>query len=149
MRPGLDYIGVGVGVVLVDNQGRLLLTKRSGTVQGARNQWEFPGGHVEHGETFEQAAIREVREELNVEITPLERVEIYENFSNEGHHYIACLLLARIASGEPQIMEPEKCTAMGFYTIEEAEKMELTHYCVSDIRLLREKYPQGLIHIYI
>jgi 8-oxo-dGTP diphosphatase len=44
-------------------------------------QWEFPGGKIEPGESPEQAIVREVREELGVAATPLERLK------NVSHDY--------------------------------------------------------------
>ena len=53
---------------------RLLMTQRAaGGALGL--QWEFPGGKIEAGESPEQAVVREVREELGVIATPLERLE--------------------------------------------------------------------------
>ena len=53
---------------------RLLMTQRAaGGALGL--QWEFPGGKIESGESPEQAIVREVREELGVTATPLERLE--------------------------------------------------------------------------
>ncbi len=52
---------------------RLLMTQRApGGALGM--QWEFPGGKIEGTESVEQAIVREVREELGVNATPLERV---------------------------------------------------------------------------
>lgn len=58
-------------VVLIDNQQRILLVKRS--VDPKKGQWCLPGGFIECGETTEQAALRELQEEtgLNGQINAL------------------------------------------------------------------------------
>ncbi|MEU5430481.1 (deoxy)nucleoside triphosphate pyrophosphohydrolase [Streptomyces olivoreticuli] len=63
---------VVVGGAVFD-QGRLLAARRSAPPELA-GRWELPGGKLEPGETAEQALVRELREELGVEVEPLERV---------------------------------------------------------------------------
>ena len=53
--------------VIINNQGRILILKRSPAEYYA-GLWDFPGGTVEKGETLQQAAIREVKEESGLEI---------------------------------------------------------------------------------
>lgn len=61
-------VDVAVGV-LIDGQGRFLLTSRpAGKVYAG--YWEFPGGKLEAGETVEQALRRELQEELGITIGP-------------------------------------------------------------------------------
>ena len=55
-------------VALVDADGRVLLTKRPMTKQ-LPGLWEFPGGKVEAGERPETALIRELKEELAIDVT--------------------------------------------------------------------------------
>jgi len=57
-----------VAAALLDAQGRILLARRP---EGKRlaGLWEFPGGKVERDETPEQALIREMKEELDVDLT--------------------------------------------------------------------------------
>ncbi|MGL4775402.1 MAG: nucleotide triphosphate diphosphatase NUDT15, partial [Aeromonas veronii] len=59
------YPRVGVGVILTNAQGQVLLGKRKGS---HAPYWSIPGGHLELGESFESAAIREVAEETGLEI---------------------------------------------------------------------------------
>ena len=55
-----------VAGALIDADGRVLITKRP-YGKAMAGLWEFPGGKIEEGETPEQALIRELREELNIE----------------------------------------------------------------------------------
>ena len=55
-----------VAGALIDADGRVLITKRPIGKEMA-GLWEFPGGKIEEGETPEQALIRELKEELNIE----------------------------------------------------------------------------------
>lgn len=61
----LPRIFIGAGA-LIHRRGRLLLVKRDEPPD--RGKWSFPGGAVEFGETTEQAAIREVKEETGLDI---------------------------------------------------------------------------------
>lgn len=65
-----DKINVGVGVMIFDKDGMILLGKRKGS-HGA-GEYSFPGGHLEYGESFEECAKREVMEECGIEIKNLE-----------------------------------------------------------------------------
>ena len=55
--------------VLLDNEGRILTAKRP-PGRSLAGLWEFPGGKVEQGESPEHALIRELAEELGIDITP-------------------------------------------------------------------------------
>ena len=68
MKRGVDYIGVGVGAVIVDSQGRLFLARRGPKAKNERGLWEFPGGSVEFGERLAEALQREMKEEYGIEI---------------------------------------------------------------------------------
>ena len=57
---------LNVVAAIIHKDGKILATKRG--YGEFINQWEFPGGKIEDGETKEKALIREIKEELNVEI---------------------------------------------------------------------------------
>lgn len=59
------HIQVAAAVIYV--KGQFLLSKRKAE-QHQGNKWEFPGGKIDQGESVEQALIRELKEELDIEV---------------------------------------------------------------------------------
>ena len=55
-------------MAILDEDDKILLTKRPQHMRKFPNAWVMPGGHLEHGETMEECVIREVREETGIEI---------------------------------------------------------------------------------
>ena len=126
MKRGIDYIGVGVGAIIVDNRGRLFLARRGIKAKNESGLWEFPGGSVEFGETMAEALRREMREEFGIEITVGELLDVVDHIlKEEGQHWVSPTFLCTITSGEPSIMEPEKCAEIGWFRPDEVPK-ELT-----------------------
>jgi mutator protein MutT len=116
VQRGIDYIGVGVGAIIVDNQGRIFLARRGSKAKNERGLWEFPGGSVEFGETMAAALQREMREEFGVEIVVDQLLDVVDHIlKEEGQHWVSPTFLCAIASGEPHILEPEKCAEIGWF----------------------------------
>jgi len=145
MKKGVDYIGVGVGAAIFDENGRLFITQRGKAARNERGQWEIPGGGVELGETFEQSIVREMKEEHGIEIEVLELLGVCDHIiPDEGQHWVSPTYICRIVRGEPRLVEPEKCEQFGWFTIEEAEKLPLSIVTKYDISLLKKKYLKGV-----
>ena len=94
-----------VAVALIDRDGRVLVAKRPKGKDMA-GLWEFPGGKVEEGETPEAALVREIKEELtlNVEASCLAPF----SFSSEdsgGFHLLMQLYVCRKWGGIPKPAE--------------------------------------------
>ena len=116
MKRGVDYIGVGVGAIIVDNQGRLFLARRGPKAKNERGLWEFPGGSVEFGETMAAALRQEMREEFGIEIVIGKLLDVVDHIlKEEGQHWISPTFLCTLAAGEPNIREPEKCAEIGWF----------------------------------
>ncbi len=65
----IEYVfGLAVRVLLTDEDGKILIIKRSTDSKTNSGKWEFPGGKVDQGESFDQALIREVYEETGLKI---------------------------------------------------------------------------------
>jgi 8-oxo-dGTP diphosphatase len=60
--------GLAVRALITDEDGKILIIKRSTDSKTNPGKWELPGGKVDQGEPFDQALIREVKEETNLTI---------------------------------------------------------------------------------
>ena len=99
---------VGIGVVVFNYNGEFLLTKRLS--KHAFGTYAVPGGWLEFGETFEDAAKREVKEEHDLEIDNIHVLGVSNNmFPDENKHTVSVIVGALAKGGEPKIMEPHKC----------------------------------------
>jgi 8-oxo-dGTP diphosphatase len=107
-EPAHQHPRVGVGVLVFDAAGRVLLGLRRGA-HGA-GTWSAPGGHLEWGESFEDCARREVAEETGLMLDELQAGPVTNDvFAAEGRHYATVVMLARHPGGTPQRLEPDKC----------------------------------------
>ena len=98
-------IGLASVVALVDTDGRVLLARRP-TDKSFGGFWEFPGGKVESDETPEDAALRELKEELGIDtwsncLAPL----TFASHEYDDFHQILFLFVCRKWHGIPFPME--------------------------------------------
>ncbi len=105
---------VGLGVI-VFKDGKVLLGKRKGS-HGA-GEYAFPGGHLEFGESFEECAKREVKEETGMEISNVRFLRLMNLKAYQDKHYVDVGLIADWKSGEPRCMEPDKCDGWQWYDL--------------------------------
>lgn len=119
MIPGKDYIGVGVGVAIFNDSGEVLLMKRGEKSKNEVGKWILIGGTVDFGETLREAAIRETREELAIEIEIDEQLPAHDHvLPDENQHWVTNVFKAHIVTGTPTIQEPEKCSEIGWFSLD-------------------------------
>jgi len=144
MKRGIDYIGVGVGAVIVDDRGRLFLARRGPEAKNERGLWEFPGGSVEFGERLADALKREIVEEFGVEIAVGELLDVVDHIlPEEGQHWVSATFICRLTSSTPTIREPGKCTEIGWFALDAVPEDELTQVSRENLRHYRQRLARG------
>ncbi len=109
-----EKIKVGIGV-LVLKDGKVLLGKR----KSAHGDGEYatPGGHLEYMESFIDCAKREVAEETGMKIKNIKFMYIANLREYAPKHYVHIEVIAEWESGEPQLLEPDKCESWDWYDL--------------------------------
>ena len=109
---------VGVGVLLVDANDRVLLTLRNRAPESGR--WSIVGGKLDFLETLEACAVREAREEVGV-VAAIESLLCVTDhcIPDEYQHWVSTAYLAQIREGEPVNCEPEKTAAVQWFALNE------------------------------
>jgi mutator mutT protein len=94
-----------VAVALIDTDGRVLIAQRPEGKQLA-GLWEFPGGKVDPGERPEQALIRELKEELAIDVSEACLAPfVFASHAYESFHLLMPLYLCRRWTGVVQARE--------------------------------------------
>ncbi|MBN2644909.1 MAG: NUDIX hydrolase [Desulfuromonadaceae bacterium] len=107
-------IKTSVVACIVDEQDRILLTKRS--IPPFFGQWVMPGGKIDHGESIEKALRREVMEEVGLDVAMGKLVDIFEHLAigHKQDHYIILYYRARPLTFDLAINPGELSEAVWF-----------------------------------
>ena len=94
-----------VAAALVDSEGRVLLQQRA-PGRAMAGLWEFPGGKVEPDERPGSALVRELDEELGIEVAESRLVPAaFASADNAGRHMLLLLYICREWRGEPRALD--------------------------------------------
>lgn len=113
-----NIVRVGVGVYIFNQERQVLLGQRK-SVHGF-GCWCPPGGHLEFGETNEQAAVREVKEETNLDIREDDlslRGVTNDFYAETRKHYVTLHFFCTRFAGTPQVMEKDKCACWKWFDV--------------------------------
>lgn len=106
-----NVIKVGLGVMIKDGSKILLghrckKAKDTGGIYEP-DSWSLPGGKQEYNETILEGAVREVKEETNLDISNLEIFGVVDDIQPD-RHYITMHIIANKYTGELKNLEPTK-----------------------------------------
>jgi len=119
MKPGLDYTGIGVGFCCHDGNCRWLLHKRGSAARDEQGTWDFGGGALEFGESLEDGARRETREEYGCEVIAVQdALKIFSRVSELNGamtHWITIAFIAQVDPRQVQLNDLGAMEEIGWY----------------------------------
>ncbi|HUZ74992.1 MAG TPA: 8-oxo-dGTP diphosphatase MutT [Stellaceae bacterium] len=116
-----------VAVALVDGDGRVLLARRPEGKPMA-GLWEFPGGKLQPGETPEAALVRELKEELDIDVSASCLAPLtFASHAYEGFHLVLLLYVCRrwqgmVTAREGQALAWVRAQRLDDYAMPPADK---------------------------
>ena len=116
---------IGVGVIIKNKQGQILVGKRQGS---HAPYFSIPGGHLELGESFEEAAKKEIFEETGLTIFYPQVIGVTNNlqtYQTDQVHSVSIILFTEQFEGIPEVKEPEKCAGWNWV---DPLKLPLPHF---------------------
>lgn len=106
-------------IAFYDEQGKILLQERDDYVR-----WGFFGGRIEPGETKEQALVREIKEELDHDLTTYEYLGQFESETRPNYLARRHLFIAPIWT-TPENLDIREGKSAQLFTLEETRKLPL------------------------
>lgn len=114
----MSVTGAGIGII-VEREGKLLLGKRRKDLRSSRipgdGLWTFPGGEIEFGETFPQAAKRELYEETGIKGQSFEFFCVNNDIGGEAH-WVTIGAKCTEYVGDPRVLEPDKISQWEYFS---------------------------------
>ena len=109
---------VGVGVLILDDRGCVLLTLRN--LPPESGSWSIVGGKLDYLETLQECAVREAHEEVGVHV----RIEMLlcvtdHLLPQENQHWVSPAYLGRVLGGEARNCEPQKTREVRWFGLQD------------------------------
>ena len=121
---------IHVVAAVIQKDDKILATQRG--YGEFKDGWEFPGGKIETGETPADALVREIKEELNADITGKQELGLVEYDYPNFHLHMQCFLCS-LASDELTLLEHE---AMKWLT---ASTMDEVAWLPADVEMAKKE----------
>ncbi|MBX9831273.1 NUDIX domain-containing protein [Candidatus Babeliales bacterium] len=135
---------VAYAIIIMRQNNKFLLIQRAENASFAPGHYSLIGGSLEPKETFRQALVREVREEIGVTINEND-LHFAHTFHRNGvkHELVACVFECTTWQGEPQNKEPEKHRELAWFALDDLpEKIIPAHRSVIALIAKKEFYSE-------
>ena len=148
--PALKRAAVAVALTAAEAAGgtALLLTLRASGLRAHSNQWALPGGRCDEGETPAQAALRELHEELGLELGEGDVLGLLDDYPTRSGYLITPVVLWA-GSGAALSPNPDEVASVhriALDNIEDADAFSFTTIPESTRRVIRFRHAGQFIH---
>jgi 8-oxo-dGTP pyrophosphatase MutT (NUDIX family) len=89
----LTHAAVALTVISLEGQAALILTKRSGKLRAHSGQWAIPGGRLDENETRESAALRELHEEVGLDLADNQVMGVLDDYQTRSGYIITPVVI--------------------------------------------------------
>jgi 8-oxo-dGTP diphosphatase len=117
-----DLVVLNIEVAILRDDGRYLMIERGADEEHGAGTLAFPGGTLDFvvdQDILEATGVREVREEVGLDVGALRYVESHTFVGNEGNQVVDIVFLTRYAGGEPIISDPGEVAAIQWMSVDE------------------------------
>ena len=149
--PALKRAAVAIALVEAGdaaNQTAVLLTLRAAGLRAHRGQWALPGGRCDAGETAAEAALRELHEELGLELGPENVLGLLDDYPTRSGYLITPVVVWTTGSAamSPNPAEVASVHRIALENIEQADAFDFVAIPESDRRVIRFRHRGRFIH---
>jgi 8-oxo-dGTP pyrophosphatase MutT (NUDIX family) len=145
-RAAVAIVLTGAGEEM--SQTSLLLTRRAAGLRSHRAQWALPGGRCDAGETLVEAALRELHEELGLQLEPDAVLGLLDDYPTRSGYLVTPVAIwaASSAAMSPNPAEVASVHPVGLDSIERIEAFDFVNIPESTRRVIRFHFGERLIH---
>ena len=122
-KPGKVIPTTRVSVIVITNDGKILLVRHR---KGPRQYWVLPGGRLEYGETFDECAVRELKEETGLDIKVNRLIYLSEAIApDRSRHIVNIYLTASVIGGTLKLGDEPVLAGVDYVPMAELESSTL------------------------
>jgi 8-oxo-dGTP pyrophosphatase MutT (NUDIX family) len=148
--PALKRAAVAIALIEADAGGgtAVLLTQRAAGLRAHRGQWALPGGRCDAGETPVAAALRELHEELGLELAPGDVLGLLDDYPTRSGYLITPVVVwgATDAAIAPNPEEVASVHRIALGDIEQADAFDFIAIPESTRRVIRFRHAGQFLH---